>query len=517
MRIFLALLACVFPLMSFGQGLKLTSMTTNLTMNQPINAGVPVWNDTAKRWSNAVVTATATNAIANGHGLGTNTSFFGSFTNNGTLRQVGASEFVAGVVATNGNILMLNDGFNATFGVIGGLAAITNNAIFHQRATWLMNDSGISAAILDGAFLGIENGGHINIGVNPAGFGTTATKIQFGTNDYIVSLGATDNSEIQRYRFYNDNSGNESNLVQRKWEVEALIDASSGSPAGNSGELQFNTASAFAANTNLTWEFGTVNPTLVIGKALYTSGQPYLELRHANGTNRLRYFGFTTMGATATVGASNDAYRIIIAGDTVSGGQLTPGSEGGWLRSWNGYYGGLVFATNTIHALGGITGASLTSSNVLGAPSLTRWYETNGGFSHVVQAATRMSRSSTNIPGVFEAAAASVLELNTRQQHRLTVTNRMAASTTLVVTNSVPGEEYSVVLIGAVAGGTDYTCTYVPHTGQLARNLDGTNNAPATSISISVPAGSSVEINSATRFGVGTNWHDVVTRKGLGS
>lgn len=178
---------------------------------------------------------------------------------------------------------------------------------------------------------------------------------------------------------------------------------------------------------------------------------------------------------------------------------------------------GATYASSTLHAVGAATAASFSTTNALGLPSYSQWLETNGTFSFQLKAAAQMSRSDLAVRGTLEAASASVIAFNTTNQNRLVITNRLATNPTIVVTNSTYNQEYTIIAMGAVAGGTDYTISLVVNTGHLARNLDGTNNAPATSISIPVPAGSTVEVNGATRFGVGTNWHDVVTRKGLGS
>lgn len=62
MKNLITFLFCFVSLSAFGQGLKLNFMTTNQTMvTLPSDGYIPIWNDTAKRWSNGPVSATATN------------------------------------------------------------------------------------------------------------------------------------------------------------------------------------------------------------------------------------------------------------------------------------------------------------------------------------------------------------------------------------------------------------------------------------------------------------------------
>lgn len=176
---------------------------------------------------------------------------------------------------------------------------------------------------------------------------------------------------------------------------------------------------------------------------------------------------------------------------------------------------GAIYTPSTIHAAGAISAASLQTSNVLGSPSLLRLYETNGGFSHTIQAAAQMSRSSTNVVGVLEANTNAVVALDLRQQQIVNFTNRMTHNIAIWLSNSIPYDEYVFNFLGAASGGTDYTVTLNAMNSSLICNMAGTNNAVATNLVISVPAGSGVEVNGRITFSAGTNRHQIFHAKAL--
>lgn len=55
-------------------------VTTNYFMNAPSDGWIPIWNNTAKQWSNGLNVASAANAINSMTGLGTNTTLYGNVT-----------------------------------------------------------------------------------------------------------------------------------------------------------------------------------------------------------------------------------------------------------------------------------------------------------------------------------------------------------------------------------------------------------------------------------------------------
>ena len=340
--------------------------------------------------------------IDNLNGRGTNTSLFGFVTNNGTLRQVGAAEFRSSMLVTNGDIKLGSAGFNIVFGEINDAWFWTNNyASFLNGDVTLGNGAQID--ITSGTHFDIETGGTLNVRSGGSQIfdsgsileldnlltnallrvgvgGTVATQALSGlvmssgvlsvdtsifpTHTQLTTAsnqpftGTVGGAVTLNASGFNGNLATTDNTLQEvAQKFNDAVLGGSGSPAGNTTEVQFNTAGAFAANTNLSFEFGTVNPTLVIGKALYTAGQPYLELRHANGTNRVNYFGLTTLANTATIGASNGSHNVVVSKGPDGGTQLTFGSEGGSVRGAQGVYSGIVSAQTNLNA------AVVTSTN----------------------------------------------------------------------------------------------------------------------------------------------------------
>lgn len=159
----------------------------------------------------------------------------------GTLTATNTTRLMGDFLATNGIVEIGNEGFTLRIGVEGVTSAATNHYTWYQRGGWIMNDSGQSVSIRDGAFLEVQNGSTVNVGTSGS-LGTTASKIQFGTNDYITTIaGSGDAAEIQRYRFKNDNSGNNTNWVVRFWELDTnfLTSINGGTPNGSGASLHW--------------------------------------------------------------------------------------------------------------------------------------------------------------------------------------------------------------------------------------------------------------------------------------
>jgi hypothetical protein len=293
-------------------------------------------------------------------------------------------------------------------------------------------------------------------------------------------------------------------------KIEALTVGGT-SPGGTVGSVQYHLEGGGFGGTNGPIQFYHYNPTngtLTIKGS--SSSVDVSDVSSPNATNRY--------GAKDIIQLSN--YPIGI------------GNNGSNNWSFN-EVGHLVPVTTNAHDIGShllpvrtnysqyiqvkqtVTAADFTASGVLGAPSYTRLYETNGTLSHTIQAASQMSRNTTNIVGVLEANTNAVIALDLRQQQTLYFTNRMTHNTVIWLSNAIPYDGYVFNIIGAASGGTDYTLTLNAMNGQLMRDSTGTNNAVTTNLVISVPAGSGVEVNGKTKFGVGTNWHDVFYAKGL--
>jgi hypothetical protein len=284
----------------------------------------------------------------------------------GSLRVTNDTYLGGSVIATNGEIVVGSSGFTFSFGDSSANGInVTNWGALHNKGALVLDDAGGQINLQNGAFGRVftgsqfvfDSGSRLELDYLTANRVMITGSGSMATNhpDMRLAIAMTGISDGQVLK-YDAASGTWTNATDA---------TGSGTPAGNTTEVQYNNAGAFGANTNLLWDFSGVNPTLAIGKALYTAGQPYMELRHANGTNRLRYFGMTSMGSTATVGASNDAYRVIIAGD-VSGGlgmQLTPGSEGGSLRNWNVVQGTNFNVSGAASVVGAVNTTSLVVTN----------------------------------------------------------------------------------------------------------------------------------------------------------
>lgn len=120
----------------------------------------------------------------------------------------------------------------------------------------------------------------------------------------------------------------------------------------------------------------------------------------------------------------------------------------------------------------------------------------------------------TNWFGRVQASAAAVIEAAFNQFSELVVTNRIAAATTITLTNSSPGyADMTISLLGEIAGGTSRTVTLVANTGQLIANLDAFGTALATSYAFTLTNGNAVEISDELRQLNGTNVHKIVTRQ----
>lgn len=133
-------------------------------------------------------------------------------------------------------------------------------------------------------------------------------------------------------------------------------------------------------------------------------------------------------------------------------------------------------------------------------------------FGQTFKSAETNSALATNLVGTTHLSASAVLILNADVGHDWTITNRIAATTSVVVTNAWDGQTIAATLLGEASGGTARNVTVIPTLGHLIANLDDTNTAPATSYTFSLPAGNGVEISDEVRRLNGTNFHKVITR-----
>lgn len=154
------------------------------------------------------ITATATNAIANAHGLGTNTSFYGAVTNNGTLRQDGHSTFSS-----------------ATF-----TGAVTNTTSLRLQGSTTFE--GAATFDLSAKFNFLPTNSIVRIGAG----GTMTTSI-IGSGLSLAADGT-------------------------------LSSTASGTPAGGSGSIQFTEGASLAGTNKLVYD-RTNHTVKLIGNAPY--------------------------------------------------------------------------------------------------------------------------------------------------------------------------------------------------------------------------------------------------------
>jgi hypothetical protein len=186
--------------------------------------------------------------------------------------------------------------------------------------------------------------------------------------------------------------------------------------------------------------------------------------------------------------------------------------------------GDLTNATTTaaeIEHVSGVTSAIQTQfnakagTNANGTINMNRLESGFGSFTNGVELGASPSANLlgaptnsvpiTNLLGLVHLSSASVLAIDANQSHHWSVTNPVAAPTSLVITNTADGQELSIYVKGEVSGGTSRVITLIPHTGQLIVDEDDFSVAPATSSSFTLTNGNTAEIRIAVRRLNGTN------------
>jgi hypothetical protein len=216
----------------------------NLTNGLAVSAGSTLWltqntniasQARVSLWPGSSITIYATNNTASNR-----VDYVINSTNRGLMLI--QDSMLAG---TNGAIVF-GDGVNAFF--------FTNRNVQVQENSFLMQSVG-SVASFKGVPIQVISNTSLSIGkdLNDA----TTNRIFFSTNSYIVDNGgATDTSEINRYRLANNIAGWHSNDIARMWEL------TNGVRAYLNGALL----------TNISVRSGLALPTLTINKALVLDG-----------------------------------------------------------------------------------------------------------------------------------------------------------------------------------------------------------------------------------------------------
>lgn len=258
-------------------------------------------------------------------------------------------------VATNGSIELLNDGFNMTIGVNGGISSITNWAALYPKAGFTVDEAGQRGLFVGSVTLEVQNGSSLQVGTSTA-IGATASFIRLGTNDYVLFDGHIDPiiDSVGKLNFETDawasgfgaikfhNGGNTNYLVGVdstdvpangqviKWNTGGRITweddtGGSSSAVGGSGAVQFADGTSFDGLQALLG-FNETNSNLTIGNAgaqilritplklLVDSNNP-LQIGGGGKTN----FEFTTQGdflplqSTSSIGTNGNSVSNIHA------------------------------------------------------------------------------------------------------------------------------------------------------------------------------------------------------------
>lgn len=264
--------------------------------------------------------------------------------------------------------------------------------------------------------------------------------------------------------------------------------ASGGVAPGSSSFIPFNQGGAFDATNRLVYD--------------RTNEQIYIKATSATG-----FLGPTGVG---TIG--NTVFNVAINSANV----WTFNTDGAFAPAVGDAYnlGASAKRIATVYSASNnvSSGISTPLLNIAGtSPGLFGLASTNGVNTYIKAGASN-SVLVTNIVGLVHRSAASVMALDWNLCQDLSVTNRIAAATTIVNTNTADGQTSCISIIGEAASGTDRVVTIIPMLGDLI--VDGNNfaTAPALSYSFTLTNGYMAEIWQRTRRLLGTNTMDIALR-----
>lgn len=215
----------------------------------------------------------------------------------------------------------------------------------------------------------------------------------------------------------------------------------------------------------------------------------------------------------ASAGTVNIIRPLIYTSGTPGTGKVLTDTDGSGTAVWQTPSGGgstqMVAAavgnltvTNTIEQLGDGT-----------TPGSHTLYGTNN-VGVTFKAANSNSVAVTHIVGLIERASASTILLDMNHGHDWIVTNRITAATAVVFTNTAPGQEYTVTMVGeAASGGAARVVTFTDITGLKFVDLDAFGVAQAASKAFTLTNGNAVETSWRVNRLVGTNVIQAVTRQ----
>jgi len=269
------------------------------------------------------------NKVANITGLATNLSAFGSLTNNGTGRFVGALTILDDVTGTSGK-----------FWTLPNIVLLSGNTIefpSDTTPTTTARQLSIDADLYGGGRGGLQ----FNDGVS---------------DTIIVNVLKSDtpsNGQVPKF-----NTGG-----TITWEDDG---GGSGTPAGNNFEVQYNDGGVFAASTNILVSTNKSVPQVIVGTPAMSSTVGGFEVRGITHTNRVTQHGVSALDNTLALGISNFAYQVTFE---IEDGRLNlAASVGGGLGStikdnWSFIQATNLYADSSIHTPGTITSAQYETTN----------------------------------------------------------------------------------------------------------------------------------------------------------
>lgn len=259
--------------------------------------------------------------------------------------------------------------------------------------------------------------------------------------------------------------------------------SSSGTPAGSPYQVQYNSNNTFAATE--AFQFNAVSNHLVVsnnaaagGAMLKLAGTStkVFSMEMETGTNRFRSDAHILfdMGPVGTFTLKTNSFAPPQNNSTQLGSKGTQ-----WSESWGAFFG-----------------ADATNAN----PVITKPANSN-------------AVPVTNITGVVEMATATPIFWNANFANSFSISNRVTAATTIVITNTSQEQEIMGRVIGEASGGSARVITVVANLGTLVANLDTYGTALATSAAFTLTNGNAVTFYWTIGKRNGTNVAEFVSRQ----
>lgn len=320
----------------------------------------------------------------------------------------------------------------------------------------------------------------------------------YATSNNIVVIGGTAGGDIDRVFF---GSG-----VTNRSPRRVAIHSTSGMGTDNAGaDLELNAGQGTGSGAGGNIKFGTA--------AAGSSGATHNALASPlviSNTTDIHFNAANVYGLPSGTGdmfgpASVTANQVVLFGGT--GGDRTTNSPV-TIDPVTGAVGGV----GNLNASGEVQSASMLLTNTAPGsyPSAIDVKETNGVNKATIQGGHEISFNVTNIVGVLEKSAASVVEFPLNRINELMVTNPISAAITMIGTNGGSGQKFRFKVR---ADGTDRLFSYIPNTGQLVVSMNTTNTGMTNIFTETIMAGFDLEGDGAIDKIQGTNTHYLVTRQ----